>query len=59
MAKMIREMEELDETHRVSQSISKRNQMFSSMRQDQVYTHMKDVISEYIKDNVQNVSKRV
>ena len=23
------------------------------MRQDQVYTHMKDIISEYIKDNVQ------
>ena len=30
----------------------------SHMRQGQVYTHMIDVISEYIKDNVQNVSKR-
>ena len=29
------------------------------MRQDQVYTHMIDVISEYIKNSVQNVDKSV
>jgi len=30
----------------------------SYVRQDQVYTHMKDIISEYIKNNVQNINKR-
>ena len=30
----------------------------SYVRQDQVYTHMIDVISEYIKNNVQNVDNR-
>ena len=30
----------------------------SYVHQDQVYTHMIDVISEYIKNSVQNVDKR-
>ena len=35
-----------------------KTECISYVRQDQVYTHMIDIISEYIKNSVQNVDKR-
>ena len=42
----------------VTPSFKNKIECISYVRQDQVYTHMIDVISEYIKNSVQNVDKR-
>ena len=41
------------QTSCVRPSFEKKTRRITYVRKDQVYTHMKDIISEYIKDNVQ------
>ena len=43
----------------VTPDFKNKTECISYVRQDQVYTHMIDVISEYIKNSVQNVDKSV
>ena len=44
--------------HNVTPDFQNKTECISYVRQEQVYTHMIDIINEYIKNSVQNVDKR-